>query len=219
MSYLTISLILALILALALTFIIYKKLTSKDFRAQRELDNYLRKNLESHEIGRLYERYIGHLYESQGFDVTYNGALNGYEDLGRDLIVSLNNEFVVIQTKCWAKDKFIRENAVFQLFGTMTHFKLTTHRRDHQVKAIIYTTAKYSDTAKNVARVLGIQLKNERLDSTYPMIKCSISKNGEKLFYLPFDNQYDKIKVNPNKEETFAYTVKEAVGKGFKRAG
>ena len=39
------------------------------------------------EIGRAYERYLGYLRESSGWRVVFHGALMGYADFGRDLIV------------------------------------------------------------------------------------------------------------------------------------
>lgn len=78
----------AVILVLfAILMIVIRKFFNEDARAQRELNRYLRRPLASDEIGLLYERYIGYLYELTGHVVHYNGALNGYFDRGRDLIV------------------------------------------------------------------------------------------------------------------------------------
>ena len=50
----------------------------------------------------------------------------------------------------------------------------------------------------------------------YPRIKCNIN-NGEKIYHLPFDQQYDRTQIK-NNGEFYAFTVKEAILKGFKRA-
>ncbi|WP_347356987.1 restriction endonuclease [Bdellovibrio sp.] len=213
-------LVVSILVALSvLAVFLSRRFFSADARAQRDLNKYLRSDLSFVEVGRLYERYIGHLYEKEGYDVVYNGALRGISDLGRDLVVGCVDEVFVIQVKCWAKYKEIKEKHIFELFGTTTHFKLTSEGAGRSVKAVFYTTARYSDGAKHVAKVLGVDLKTERLDRFYPMIKCSISADGKKLYYLPFDVNYDKIKINLHRDELFAQTVKEAVGKGFKRAG
>ena len=190
----------------------------KDRVAQRALNEYLSRNLSAEEIGRFYERYIGHLYETKGHDVVYHGAVNGFADLGRDLIVRCDDEVRIIQTKCWSKYKQIPENHIFQLYGSMTHFKLTSKETGRPTKAVFYTTARYSEVAKEVAGVLGVEIKTEELDRSYPMIKCNVSENGEKIYHLPFDRYYDKIKIESHKGEFFAQTVKEAVAKGFRRA-
>ena len=50
----------------------------------------------------------------------------------------------------------------------------------------------------------------------YPMIKCNIN-NGEKIYHLPFDQQYHRAMIK-NEGEFYAMTVKEATEKGFRRA-
>ena len=47
--------------------------------------------------------------------------------------------------------------------------------------------------------------------------QCNIGKQGEKIYHLPFDQQYDKILID-KQGEFFAHTVKEAEEKGFRRA-
>lgn len=206
----------SVIVALAVFFLVWW--SNKDRKAQRALDKYLSQSLSTEEIGRFYERYIGHLYETEGYDVEYHGAVNGFADLGRDLIVRSVGEILIIQTKCWAKTKMIQEKHIFQLFGTMTHFKLTSEKKDRIIKAVFYTTARFSDGAREAARVLGVELRTEDLNRSYPMIKCNVSPNGEKMYYLPFDPNYDKVKINLHRGEYFAQTVQEAVEKGFSRA-
>ena len=50
------------------------------------------------------------------------------------------------------------------------------------------------------------------------MIKCNINTNTEeRIYHLPFDQQYDKIKID-KPGEFYAMTVKEAEEKGFRRA-
>ncbi|MNK88210.1 hypothetical protein D3C87_1081650 [compost metagenome] len=68
------------------------------------------------------------------------------------------------------------------------------------------------------AEVLDVELRTELLDMSYPMIKCSTSRVGERQYYLPFDPNYDTIKIDRRKDEHFVKTVKEAVEKGFQRA-
>ncbi len=197
----------------------FKRFFNKNARSQRELNRYLDQPLSNEEIGRFYERYIGHLYETEGYDVVYNGAINGHADMGRDLIAKCLDEVLVIQTKCWSKNKWIFEKHIFQLFGSMIHFKRTSEKSGRPTKAVFYTTALYSDVAKSAARVLGVELRTEELNRSYPMIKCSISSEGNRLYYLPFDLNYDKIKIDLHRDEHFVKTVKEAVDKGFRRAG
>ncbi len=67
-----------------------QSLTSTE-RNQKALDRYLRREKNNVEIGRFYERYLGYLYEKNGWKVEYIGIEKGLEDLGRDLICEKNN--------------------------------------------------------------------------------------------------------------------------------
>ncbi|OGV47963.1 MAG: hypothetical protein A2017_21260 [Lentisphaerae bacterium GWF2_44_16] len=55
----------------------------------------------------------------------------------------------------------------------------------------------------------------------FPRIKCNIGKdesgNIVKIYHLPMDQQYDKTRILGH-GECFAFTVQEAVKKGFRRA-
>ena len=206
------------IIAVLLVILLFKILKpNQDKQAQRSLDEYKNRKLSNEEIGRLYERYIGYLYEEEGYKVEYNGALNGSADMGRDLIVSATDEVFIIQTKRWANYKVVHEKEIFQLYGSMMHYKFSSYDRNKKIKAVFYTSAKYSDVAREVARVLRVELRNQKLDNSYPMIKCNVRPSGDKFYYLPFDPEYDKVKIEPNKGDFFAQTVHEAVAQGFRR--
>ncbi len=197
-----------------------RRVLDENYQAQKSLDQYLKGDFSPLEIGTFYERYIGHLYELEGYHVNYHGALNGFSDMGRDLIITSYEakETVIVQTKCWAGYKQIHENSIFQLYGSMEHFKRTSKRRGHEVFARFYTTAQYTKKAKEVAEVLGIELSTEPLKKTYALVKCNVNSKGEKIYHLPFDPYYDKVKIHPENGEHFVRTVKEAVAKGFRRA-
>ena len=63
----------------------YEGLTPSE-KLQKMLDWYWNRPSKSNwQIGRDYERYIGYLYETKGWNVYYHGK-KGFEDLGRDLI-------------------------------------------------------------------------------------------------------------------------------------
>lgn len=49
------------------------------------------------------------------------------------------------------------------------------------------------------------------------MIKCNIGNNGEKIYHLPFDQQYYRTEIK-SPGEFYAWTVEEAVNAGFRRA-
>lgn len=191
---------------------------------QLALDRYINKNHSKTEIGKMYERYIGFLYEKEGFDVSYNGIIKGFEDMGRDLVAKKNDVFYIIQVKCWSANKTIHEKHIFQLFGTSLLFSLnnqvetnTLFNTPAEFKSAFYTTTTFSDVALSAAKKLNISLYQKPLQKDYPMIKCNIN-NDNKIFHLPFDQQYDRVKIDYNAGEFYAKTIKEATDKGFRRA-
>jgi hypothetical protein len=185
-------------------------------RNQLALDRYLAIPKSDWEIGRLYERYLGYLRETNGWVVTYHGALRGFEDLGRDLICVKDKKVEIVQAKCWSKSKIIHEKHVFQLFGTTIHYRHTYP--DVPVTPVLATTTSLSEIATEVAKTLDIRVDIIPLPPSYPMIKCNINPGtGERIYHLPFDQQYDRTQIcRPG--ECYVETVKEAEELGFRRA-
>jgi hypothetical protein len=83
---------------------------------------------------------------------------------------------------------------------------------------LFITTTKLSDLAKLCAKQLKIEVVENYQYRDYSCIKCNVGRNGEKIYHLPFDQQYDRVVVDYSKGERYAMTVKEAELHGFRRA-
>lgn len=186
-------------------------------RNQLALDRYIESRKKSKwAIGRDYEMFIGHEYEQKGYKVTYTGITDRLEDKGRDLIAQKDNEILIIQCKNWSKYKEIHENHICQLFGTTVQYNIENNSL-FKATPVFITSATLSETALKFAEYLGVQvIQNKKLEE-FPRIKCNIN-NKEKIYHLPFDQQYDRTIIGDQKGEFFAWTVQEAVDKGFRRA-
>jgi hypothetical protein len=210
----------------------YKSLSTVE-KNQMALERWKTKKRSNWEIGREYERFIGYNYESLGYDVIYTGAIHGFEDMGRDLIARRGSELRVIQCKYWSQEKIIHEKHIFQLFGSTLEyaFRLGTfddleqlsmfggHIKTTGATAVLYTSTKISDVAKDVAKKLRVECNENIGISDYPLVKCNISlRDGEKIYHLPFDQQYDRTKIKADRDEKYVYTVAEAERTGFRRA-
>jgi len=199
----------------------WKKLSPSE-RNQRALDRYLdpKRKKSLWRVGIDYERYVGYLYESDGYQVKFHGALEGKSDLGIDLICTKEGQTIAIQCKRLAAIKQIpvRENVVAQTYGAAEYLRMSG-QYGKNIKPMIVTTFILSDQARLFAKHLGVEYR-ENLDlSDYPMIKCNVSAQGkEKIYHLPIDQQYDKIVIGDNDGEFYAWNVKEAEEKGFRRA-
>jgi hypothetical protein len=210
----------------------FRKLTSTE-RNQLALDRFWSRPKSNWLLGRIYERYIGYLYEKRGYSVYYQGIIEGYEDLGRDLIATKGNDVEIIQCKYWSQEKTIHEKHIFQLFGTTVEYWVKNGVRQNtaqpslfpellkqaRIKPIFITSTKLSEKAREFADVLGIHVQENTPFQRYPCVKCNVSmRNGEKIYHLPFDQQYDRTLIKEEKNERYVETVKEAEALGFRRA-
>lgn len=175
------------------------------------------------EAGIMYERYVGYLHEINGWNVYYSGIQEGKADLGRDLIAKKENEIRIIQCKRWSSPRFkiINEKHIFQLFGTAFQYKLENQKEN--ITAALYTTAPVSDIAKEFAKelskILSIEIYERFPLRKYPLVKCNVSRRtGEKIYHLPFDQQYDRTLIEEERNECYVETVAEAEKLGYRRA-
>lgn len=203
----------------------YQWLSQEDFDAlsdadkrQRLVDRYLneKKSKNAWEAGIKYERYIGYLCEQQGYSVKYTGALLKLNDMGRDLIVSKGKNVYVVQCKRYADHKEIHENHLFQLFGSVMHY--ATEHPDKNVRGVFVTSALFSLVAAECAKKLDIKVYEHLRFEPYPAIKCNIGRSGEKIYHLPFDQQYDTVTVETQKGEMYVSTIKDAEDAGYRHA-
>lgn len=186
-------------------------------RNQIALNRYWQKKKSKWEIGRDFERYIGYQYENKGWQVRYQGIVEGYDDLGRDLIATKGNAIQVVQCKYWSQYKTIHEKHIFQLYGTVFAYQLDNPQK--HVSGVFVTSTKLSDTAILYALKLNISMKEGITLKSYPCIKCNVSsRSGEKIYHLPFDQQYDRTIINGERNEYYVSTIREAEDLGFRRA-
>jgi hypothetical protein len=194
----------------------YQKLSPSE-RNQLALERYWSRPKTNWQLGRDYERYIGYMYEADGYNVYYQGILEGLDDLGRGLICKKGKQTIVIQCKRWSQHKTIHEKHVNQLYGTFVKYSMD--RPDEIVSARLCTTTKLSDRAKEFDVYLGVSIAEEFPLQRYPSIKCNVSRrNGEKIYHLPFDQQYDRTLIKEERNECYVETVQEAENLGYRRA-
>ena len=204
----------------------YQSLSESE-RNQRALDNYLRRSHTKAHIGKMYERYVGYIYEAQGYDVDYRGIEMGLKDGGIDLICRKNGEILLVQCKNWKLESTIYEKHICQLFGASKFYDKSHIQQEYsdglfadiewdRVTPVFVATTKLDEHAVEVAKTLGVEVRNITFDKKYPIIKCNIN-DGAKIYHLPMDQMYDFTKIyKPG--ERYVSTVKEAEALGFRRA-
>ena len=97
----------------------YRKLSVTQ-RNQLALDRYWQRGKRTKwMIGKMYERYIGYLYEKDGWDVQYFGIHKRFEDLGRDLIATKSN---------LVHDRLNFFSTTGRIFGRFAYFAIGQNR-------------------------------------------------------------------------------------------
>ena len=203
-------------------------------RYQCALDRYNNRTKSNLIIGLEYEMSVDYwLRETYKFKTYPYGALNGVHDLGRDIIAQISIDDTIysyiVQCKLRGKKKDIdeykeiHENVVCQVYGTSLVYQLS-HPNEYVVPTIC-TNVELSDTAKEFAKELHILVLHTPKDwknmtkFKYPQIKCNINQSThERIYHLPFDQQYWRTLIIEEKGECYAHTVQEAEEKGFRRA-
>ena len=208
----------------------YLSLSDRE-KNQRAIDNYLNARHTKSYIGKMYERYIGFLYEEEGYRVQYRGIELGLKDGGIDLVCTKNKsgEVLLIQCKNWSANSIIYEKHICQLYGASRFYDKDIIQTEYseglfseieweRVTPVFVTTTQLDNHALEVAKVLGVTVRNIEFDRNYPMIKCNIN-HGVKIYHLPFDQMYDKTQVlHRAAGECYKKTVAEAEELGFRRA-
>jgi len=207
-------------------------------RNQKALDRYLAsRNKSKWSLGRDYEMYIGYLYEQKKYSVEYKGIIDGFDDLGRDIIAKNDDETCIVQCKYWAHYKEIHEKHIFQLFGTTMEYwirnygshnnqnsfkEFTRYLDENKLRPIFVCSTSLSDKAKEMAAVLNVEIIENYPLGNFPRIKCNTNYDEfgtkTKIYHLPMDQQYDRTIITKSKGEFCAFTIKEAEDAEFRRA-
>ena len=194
---------------------------------QRALDNYkARPRYNSWVAGSEYEMYCSYILKKDGYTVIDHGVKMRKADLGRDIIAFKDGNTYIIQCKRYSTKnrdgtpKYVHENIICQLYGTTIEYQIsnpdnTLFAQQNKIIPVLFTTGRLSEMAKSFASKLGVEVFYYQMGD-YPMIKCNIN-NGQKIYHLPFDQQYWNTEISKD-GETYAWTVKEAEEKRFRRA-
>nr|DAR97758.1 MAG TPA: Restriction endonuclease [Caudoviricetes sp.] len=185
---------------------------------QKILDEYENERAfrKPEEIGARYERYIGYLYEINGYEVEYNGIKMGKKDDGIDIIATKRRELIIIQCKWYKEDSQIHSSTIRQLNDNLS--ERAADNSNKKVVARLYSAYDNLDEQAR-ARLAKTQIEHVVLpyDNEYPKIKCNINDdNGEKIYHLPGVGMYDYIKINVNRGEFYVKTIEEAEKLGFR---
>lgn len=190
-------------------------------REQLAVDRYISDSSKwsDWEKGRNYEIYCAYKLFNEDYDIIQEGLNKKLEDGGRDIIAThkKTGKILIVQCKNWSS--LVRENVVFQLYGSFVQWKLDNEDKikSVEVEPWLYITCDLSPEAIKCANLLGVKIRRLPMDR-FPAIKCNINHNtGHKIYHLPFDRHYDLVKINA-KGKGYKFEIAEAIQEGFRRA-
>ncbi len=190
-------------------------------REQLAVDRYISDSSKwsDWEKGRNYEIYCAYKLFNEDYDIIQEGLNKKLEDGGRDIIAThkKTGKILIVQCKNWSS--LVRENVVFQLYGSFVQWKLDNEDKikSVEVEPWLYITCDLSPEAIKCANLLGVKVRRLPMDR-FPAIKCNINHNtGHKIYHLPFDRHYDLVKINA-KGKGYKFEIAEAIQEGFRRA-
>ncbi|USB34270.1 restriction endonuclease [Paenibacillus sp. YPG26] len=92
-----------------------------------------------------FEKYLGHLFRSQGYKAEVTQASGDY---GADLVLSKDGKRVVVQAKRYSKNVGLK--AVQEVHGAIAHYRATA--------GWVVTNRDYTDQAYKLAKSNGVRL-------------------------------------------------------------
>lgn len=99
---------------------------------------------------------------NEGYDIIQEGLNKKLEDKGRDIIAVHRDtgKTLIVQCKNWVG--YVRENIVFQLFGSYAQWLVDNDRKlgDENVEAWLYVTGPLSDEAQRCAQKLDVHVRH-----------------------------------------------------------
>lgn len=200
----------------------YEKLSETE-REQLAVDRYIDNfnyKWTNWEKGRNYEIYVAYMLYNAGYDIIQEGLNKKLEDKGRDIIAThrKNGRILIVQCKNWSEHSMIRENVIFQLYGSYMQWLVDNSKTlSDDVVPCLYYTCQLSPVAKECAKMLKVECVYMPI-GRFPAIKCNINKNTkEAIYHLPFDRHYDLVKINA-KGKGYMFEISKAIEAGFRRA-
>lgn len=108
------------------------------------------------QAGKYYEKRIAHILRRAHWNVVETGR-NGFNDHGIDIVASKDGVTRFIQCKGWRKSKYIHEDVISQLYGSVA--ARVGAENLGKVEMYIYSPAKLDDYAAQEAERLNIKFQ------------------------------------------------------------
>lgn len=184
---------------------------------QIALKRYLNKSMSRFEYARHYERFIRYLFEKDGWQVTLQSHIEGFNEFGRDLFCVQGDQACLVVTEYHSESQAVREHNMLRLYRSMIQMKLT--RPELTISLYQFSHEAPTDDTRLMAEELDIHLKHQPL-RRFPMVKCQKDPiTQQDLYHLPFDPGYDELQMTIEHDSCYQPGPIKAEQAGYVRSG
>lgn len=127
------------------------------------------------EWGFIYEKYVGQVYESEGYTVTYQGLTAGLIDKGIDLIAVKDGYELYIQCKFWKK-KIGKSHIEWILYKASRILYERSSNKEVKVLFVLVTNDKVTNFSQRLPKGAQLNLPDPK-NSGFPILQYFLSHN------------------------------------------
>ena len=109
----------------------------------------------------------------------------------------------------------MHDNVVARIAFARDNYKMDNPNKK-VIAMIVSENENLDDYSRHLCNKHGIVIQEVPYDELYPKIKCNINSRG-KIYHLPDDPAYDRIKIERHRGEYYVATETEALRLGFRR--
>jgi len=141
-------------------------------------------SIKPEEWGQIYEKFVGQVYESEGYEVIYQGLNKGLTDRGIDLIVTKDKYTSFIQCKFSRNSKKINKQRVEWILYKSSQIIFDYYKLSGRKPSFILIVHSIDESFSKLKRK---DINPEYLSSkvTYPLVK----------YFLDHNHRQDKVKL------------------------
>ena len=155
-------------------------------------------------LNKRYRIYIGYLYERMGWEVDYS--------CGKNLISRKNDKLIVTLTETATT---VNLENMYSLLGLAMEY-----RKDNisgTVSALCITSSTLISRVKSLAQKFNIAVREHFYLRNFPCVRCKADIDGQGVYYVPDDEEYLSVRIEPDKGDKYCWSIDEAKSMNFTR--
>ena len=155
-------------------------------------------------LNKRYRIYIGYLYERMGWEVDYSG--------GKYLVSKRENKTIVTLAEAIST---IALSNMYTLLGMAMDYAVGNPHG--HVSAMCMTSSTLVSRVINLASKFNIAVREHFYFRNFPCVRCKAYSEVERIYYVPDDEEYLSVNINPAEGDRYCWSTDEAEAMRFYR--